>query len=124
MKRTMLAMATVALLAGTSSMALAQVNMPGTNDKNTTSTTNNQPGSQTNATMRGNVSGKQARMSPDKVKEIQSALDQKGQHVTVDGHWGKQTASALRNFQKENGLPATGRLDPETAEKLGLPPSG
>lgn len=124
MQRTMLAMATVALLAGTSSMALAQVNMTGTNDKNTTSTTNNQPGSQTNATMRGNVSGKQARMSPDKVKEIQSALDQKGQHVTVDGHWGKQTASALRNFQKENGLPATGRLDPETAEKLGLPPSG
>jgi len=39
---------------------------------------------------------------------------------TVDGKWGKQTAKAIRAFQKASGLPATGRLDGDTLEGLGL----
>jgi peptidoglycan hydrolase-like protein with peptidoglycan-binding domain len=38
----------------------------------------------------------------------------------IDGVWGAKTESALRNFQSQNNLTVTGRLDEPTAEKLGL----
>ncbi|MEO8177851.1 MAG: peptidoglycan-binding domain-containing protein [Deltaproteobacteria bacterium] len=38
----------------------------------------------------------------------------------IDGVWGKQTEAALRNFQVQNKLEATGRVDAPTAEKLGV----
>lgn len=38
----------------------------------------------------------------------------------VDGVWGPKTESALRNFQTQNGLDATGQLNPRTAEALGI----
>lgn len=110
MKHTMLALTVAAALAGTSVAVVAQ------SGKNTgtmapTTATSNQPDKSLAA--RGG-------MSSDKVKQIQSALDQKGHHVTVDGRWGKQTASALRDFQKQNGLKTTGKADPQTMQKLGL----
>lgn len=123
MTRTMLSFVGAALLAGTSAVALAQTDNSNSNPSYGQSTGTRPGANDSNATMRGNASGRM-NMSPDRVKEVQNALDQKGQHVAVDGKWGKQTGSALRNFQKENGLRPTGRLDPETAQKLGLPASG
>ena len=38
----------------------------------------------------------------------------------LDGIWGKKTYRALKKFQHQNGLPATGNLDPITKEKLGI----
>ena len=38
----------------------------------------------------------------------------------IDGNWGPQTEAALRNFQAQNKLEATGRVDAPTAEKLGV----
>lgn len=135
MKYTMLALTAAALLAGPSSVALAQGNMPGTNQpgaqepttgKNPGGYNNGAAGMHENQGMHQNPGMHEERtgMSEDQVKQLQTALEQKGQHVTVDGKWGNQTANALRNFQKENGLQPTGRLDPETSEKLGLPSSG
>jgi peptidoglycan hydrolase-like protein with peptidoglycan-binding domain len=40
----------------------------------------------------------------------------------ADGVWGPKTEAALRNFQTQNGLTASGELNPPTAEKLGLVP--
>jgi len=40
----------------------------------------------------------------------------------IDGIWGAKTEAALRNFQSQNNLTVTGRLDEPTAEKLGLGP--
>src|SRR5690242_6226515 len=125
MKHTMLALTAAALLAGSSSMALAQGNMTGTNPPSAQEhTTGNNSGADHGngaAGMHENqnqMHEEQTGMSEDQVKQLQTALEQKGQHVTVDGKWGNQTANALRNFQKENGLQPTGKLDPETSEKL------
>ncbi|MDA8455670.1 peptidoglycan-binding protein [Acidovorax sp. GBBC 3334] len=35
-----------------------------------------------------------------------------------DGGLGPKTANALRTYQKDKGLPATGRLDTATADAL------
>jgi peptidoglycan hydrolase-like protein with peptidoglycan-binding domain len=56
------------------------------------------------------------------VLEIQSALVASGVRLVggVDGVFGPMTASALRDFQTRNGLPATGVVDQATAIALGL----
>jgi peptidoglycan hydrolase-like protein with peptidoglycan-binding domain len=56
------------------------------------------------------------------VIEIQAALVQSGIRLIggVDGVFGPMTASALREFQTRNGLPATGVVDQATALALGL----
>ncbi|HTY70021.1 MAG TPA: peptidoglycan-binding domain-containing protein [Alphaproteobacteria bacterium] len=129
MKHTMLALTMAAALAGTSAAAFAQSggrtgSSANPENMNGTSSTANQPGETSGTTMSGNVTDKnlaaKSGRSSDKVKQIQSALEQKGQHVTVDGRWGKQTAAAVRNFQKQNGLKATGKADSQTMQKLGL----
>jgi len=123
MKRTMLSVVSAALLAGASTMALAQSENNGMTPNNSQQNTATKPGSyNSNGSMGSGTM--HTSMSSARVKQIQSALDQNGQHISVDGQWGKQTANALRNFQKQNGLKATGQLDPETAQKLGLPQSG
>lgn len=38
----------------------------------------------------------------------------------VDGAFGPQTAKAVRNYQIDNGLPVTGRLDGRTLSSLGV----
>jgi ankyrin repeat protein len=35
-----------------------------------------------------------------------------------DGLWGRKTTKALKSFQRDNGLPVTGKLDQQTKEKL------
>jgi peptidoglycan hydrolase-like protein with peptidoglycan-binding domain len=132
MKHTMLAVAAAALLAGSSAIALAQTNDMGTNSNMGTNNGASAPStapqsgaenSDSNGTTTGAMSGHgrgPMAMSATRVKHIQSALDQKGEHVKVDGKWGKQTAAAVRNFQKQNGLPTTGRVDHQTMQKLGV----
>lgn len=61
---------------------------------------------------------KAATKSPEEMQKIQSALNQKGERVKVDGIWGPQTAEAVRDFQKKNGLRPSGQLDNETLQKL------
>jgi peptidoglycan hydrolase-like protein with peptidoglycan-binding domain len=55
--------------------------------------------------------------------EMQRALAARNLYQgKVDGVWGPKTEAALRNFQTQNGLTASGSLDATTAEKLGLQP--
>jgi peptidoglycan DL-endopeptidase CwlO len=54
------------------------------------------------------------------VKAIQDALNKNGEQLTVDGHWGPKTRSALMDFQQKNGLKATGHFDKATREKLNV----
>ena len=54
-----------------------------------------------------------------RVQAIQTALKDKGHDPgPVDGHMGPQTRSALRAFQKKEGLPATGSADAKTLAAL------
>jgi peptidoglycan hydrolase-like protein with peptidoglycan-binding domain len=57
----------------------------------------------------------------EQVKAIQQALKDKGHDPgTVDGVMGSKTRSALRDFQKKEGIKDTGRPDRETMSKLGV----
>lgn len=63
--------------------------------------------------------------SPDarseRVREVQAALQEKGYYDgEVDGIPGPRTRAGLREYQRENGLEATGRLNAESERSLGL----
>jgi peptidoglycan hydrolase-like protein with peptidoglycan-binding domain len=54
------------------------------------------------------------------VKAAQQALQAKGHNPgPIDGKMGPRTSAAIRDFQKAEGLQATGRLDDATRAKLG-----
>lgn len=60
-------------------------------------------------------------LSREKVKEIQEALKEKGNDPgQADGIMGPRTQQALRQFQKQQNLQVTGRVDQETAQALGV----
>ena len=46
------------------------------------------------------------------IKEIQSKLQEKGHKINSDGIWGKNTDEALKEFQKNMGIPPTGEIKP------------
>lgn len=113
MTRTITALAT-ALLVATSASAFAATtttHSPAT----TNATTANTPKQQ------ASLPATTHEMSARRVEEIQAALQSKGEKLSVDGIWGSHTASAMRDFQKKNGLQQTGRYDQATAHKLSVP---
>lgn len=65
-------------------------------------------------------------MSHEQVREIQQALNDRndGRDITVDGVWGANTRRALKKFQRDNGLRATGRADQKTMAALNLHDNG
>jgi Putative peptidoglycan binding domain len=57
------------------------------------------------------------------IKKVQESLRDKGYyHAKVDGVLGPQTRAGIRQYQKDENLPVTGRLDAKTAGKLGVEP--
>lgn len=61
----------------------------------------------------------------DLILRAQQRLHDEGFYVrdNIDGRWGPATQAAVGNFQRANGLPATGRLDLPTRKALELDPS-
>jgi len=71
--------------------------------------------------MKNGKSGRAAGGNAEQVKAVQQALKDKGHDPgEVDGKMGPKTQAALRDYQQKEGLKATGRLDSETASKLGV----
>src|SRR5487761_979959 len=59
--------------------------------------------------------------APERTEQIQSALERGGYYSgNPNGRWDGGTQEALRRFQAANGLPATGKLDALSLQKLGL----
>jgi len=57
----------------------------------------------------------------ENVKKVQEALKAKGQDPgPIDGMMGSKTRAAIKAFQEASGLKASGRVDNQTAEKLGV----
>jgi Putative peptidoglycan binding domain len=57
------------------------------------------------------------------ITKVQESLRDKGYyHAKVDGILGPQTRAGIREYQQSENLPVTGRLDAETAGKLGVEP--
>ena len=60
-------------------------------------------------------------LSRDDYRAIQTILNAGGFNAgTPDGVWGTGSRDALRAFQEQNGLPATGAPDRATLEALGV----
>jgi peptidoglycan hydrolase-like protein with peptidoglycan-binding domain len=65
----------------------------------------------------------QAVPTPDRYKEIQDALAKKGYlHADPTGVWDQNSADALRRFQQDQNLQASGKLDSLSIIALGLGP--
>jgi len=59
--------------------------------------------------------------TPDRIKEIQSALQKDGTYEgEPSGKWDEATMDAMRKYQDKNGFPATGKIDAASLNKLGL----
>ncbi len=59
--------------------------------------------------------------SSDRNREAQKKLQEKGYYSgPVDGVIGPKSSSGLREYQKDNNLEVTGKVDEATAEKLGV----
>ena len=57
------------------------------------------------------------------IEKVQQSLSDKGfYHGRADGVLGPHTRAGIREYQKSENLPVSGRLDPETAGKLGVGP--
>lgn len=92
----------------------------GVKNKNESSTSGKQPQSKTPV-------GKKAPASiyynypKALVEKVQSTLNMKGYHAgNVDGAYGAGTREAVMNFQRDNNIAVTGKLDDVTVNKLGL----
>lgn len=59
-------------------------------------------------------------MNQDQIRQLQQALLQHGEQLSVDGIWGPETQNALRNFQQAQGMDPTGEPDSETLAALDL----
>lgn len=60
-------------------------------------------------------------MSTQQIRKIQQQLNKEGFNAgSVDGKWNSQTQEAIRNFQEFKGIQATGQLNEQTLDELGL----
>jgi peptidoglycan hydrolase-like protein with peptidoglycan-binding domain len=66
----------------------------------------------------------QMQPTPDRYKEIQGALANKGYFAgEADGTWGPSSAEALKRFQHDQNLNEDGKIDSLSLIALGLGPS-
>ncbi len=59
--------------------------------------------------------------TPDRIKEIQSALQKDGSYQgEPNGKWDEATVEAMKKYQDKNGFNPTGKIDAGSLNKLGL----
>lgn len=69
----------------------------------------------------GSSEAQSSQQNSDVVKQAQQKLSDSGKDVgKVDGQMGPKTQAALKEFQQEKGLQASGQLDQETLAALDL----
>ena len=72
---------------------------------------------------RGNSATNTVRATPALISRVQQTLNVLGYSAQpLTGTWDRDTAFAMRDFQAEHGLPATGQLNRASLEALGLVP--
>ena len=68
-------------------------------------------------------SAQTAPLTPDMTRDVQHALQQQGLYRGhVDGVWGPGTQAAVRGFQQQHNMSATGQLDQDTLTAMNLGP--
>jgi len=79
----------------------------------------------TSSKSKGKSKGKsvkgQAAPTPDRIKEIQTALQKDGSYQgEPTGKWDAATSDAMKKYQDKNGFSPTGKIDAGSLNKLGL----
>lgn len=95
---------------------------PATAKKNSSRTTHVRKG---HTTARRKPAGPsyQTRPTPERYKEIQQSLADKGYfHGEVNGTWGNDSTEALKRFQTDHQLPDDGKINSLSLIQLGLGP--
>jgi peptidoglycan hydrolase-like protein with peptidoglycan-binding domain len=121
-KRTSLFIFGAALLVSAASVlcAPARPGAPQTSSASTSTTTKKKRrvSSRSRRKARGHA---QAAPTPDRIKEIQTALQKDGSYEgTPTGKWDAATIGAMKKFQDKNGFSPTGKIDAVSLNKLGL----
>lgn len=74
-----------------------------------------------NQTAQNNAPIPPRNLSRGEVRQVQQALDKDGFKAgPTDGRWGRETASAVRQFQQSKQIQANGQLTEQTVADLGL----
>jgi hypothetical protein len=86
----------------------------------TSSTTTKKKKSSSKSKRKAKVKG-QAAPTPDRIKDIQTALQKDGSYEgQPTGKWDAATMDAMKKYQDKNGITPTGKIDAVSLEKLGL----
>jgi murein L,D-transpeptidase YcbB/YkuD len=116
-KRTLLYIFGAALLMSAAPI-VSGAGHPGAAQTSSTSTKKKKASSKSKK--KGKVKG-QAAPTPDRIKEIQTALQKDGSYEgTPTGKWDAATMDAMKKYQVKKGLNPTGKIDAVTLNKLGL----
>jgi peptidoglycan hydrolase-like protein with peptidoglycan-binding domain len=116
-KRTWLLVFGAALVLGAASFVSA-AGHPGT--AQTSSTTTKKKKASSKSKRKPKVKG-QAAPTPDRIREIQTALQKDGSYVgEATGKWDAATTDAMKKYQDKNGISPTGKIDAVSLNKLGL----
>ena len=116
-KRALLLIFGAALAIGAAPVA-SRAGRPGT--AQSSSTTAKKKKSSSKSKRKAKVKG-QAVPTPDRIKEIQLALQKDGSYDgEPTGKWDAATVAAMQKYQDKNGLSPTGKIDAVTLNKLGL----
>lgn len=122
MKLTAIAAATILAFAGTSAAIAAGDTQSRSSDSSGMQQSDSpRMEGRTGASGSASVSGSaQMQNDPETIRQVQQQLSQKGHDVSADGMMGPKTQAALKKFQKQEGLQATGKLDQQTLTALGI----
>ena len=86
----------------------------------TSSTTTKKKKASSKSRRKSKVKGQTA-PTPDRVREIQTALQKDGSYQgEPTGKWDAATMDAMKKYQDKNGISPTGKIDAATLNKLGL----
>jgi peptidoglycan hydrolase-like protein with peptidoglycan-binding domain len=116
-KRTWLLVFGAALVLGAASV-VSGARQPGT--AQTSSTTAKKKKASSRSKRKPKVKGQTA-PTPDRIREIQSALQKDGSYDGVPtGKWDAATTDAMKKYQEKIGVSPTGKIDAVSLNKLGL----
>jgi Putative peptidoglycan binding domain len=94
-------------------------------EQNITSSRQTTSGSQQQLGQQGMAGSQQQSMNRAQVREVQKKLNDQGFNAgPVDGVLGPNTQAAIKNFQESKGLEATGQLNQQTMDALGMEATG
>jgi hypothetical protein len=119
-KRTLLTIFGAALLVSAAPI-LSGASRPAAAQTSSTSTTAKKKKKSSSKSKRNAKVKGQAVPTPDRIKEIQSALQKDGSYEgEPTGKWDAATTDAMRKYQDKIGVTPTGKIDAVSLNKLGL----